>query len=211
MHVGEGNDNPLQCSCLENTRDGGAWWAAVYGITQSRTRLKWLSSSSSSDTCAVFFQVSMADKIALVNIKGNAQQRLVLIVQISFETSSTLQKPHLQIYLSKCFVFSFVAFCSFIISILVSTAIYFNQFSSVTQSLSPVLPFAIPWMAAHQVSLSITNSQSLLKLMSIESVMPSNHLILCHPLLLSSIFCSIRVFSNKSVLCIRWPKHQSFD
>ena len=74
---------------------GGAWWAAVYGIAQSRTRLKRLSSSRSSDTCAVFFQVSTADKIALVNIKGNAQQRLVLIVQINFETSSTLQKPHL--------------------------------------------------------------------------------------------------------------------
>ena len=63
-----------------------------------------------------------------------------------------------------------------------------------------------PWTVAHQASLSITNSQSLLKLMSIESVMPSNHLILCCPLLLlPSIFPSIRVFSNESVLCIRWP------
>ena len=80
------------------------------------------------------------------------------------------------------------------------------------QSLSPVRLFATPWTAARQVSLSITNSQSLLKLMSIESVMPSNHLILCHPLLLSpSIFSSIRVFSNKSVLCIRWPKDWSFS
>ena len=67
-------------------------------------------------------------------------------------------------------------------------------------------------MAAHQASLSITSSQSLLKLMSIESVMPSNHLILCHPLLLPpSIFPSIRVFSNESVLCIRWPKYWSFS
>ena len=66
--------------------------------------------------------------------------------------------------------------------------------------------------AAHQASLSITNSQSILKLMSIESVMPSNHLILCHPLLLlPSIFHSIRVFSNESVLCIRWPKYWSFS
>ena len=131
--IGEGNGKPLQCSCLENPRDGGAWWAAVYGVSQSRTRLKWLSSSSSSDTCAVFFQVFTADKIALVNIKGNAQQRLVLIVQINFERRSTLQNPHLQIYLSKFSIFSFLAFCSFIISILVSIAIYFNQFSSVTQ------------------------------------------------------------------------------
>ena len=69
-----------------------------------------------------------------------------------------------------------------------------------------------PWTAAHQVSLSITNFQSLLKLMSTESVMPSNHLILCHPLLLlPSIFPSIRVFSNEFVLCIRWPKYWSFS
>ena len=72
--------------------------------------------------------------------------------------------------------------------------------------------FVTPWTAAHQASLSITNSQSLLKLMSIESVMPSNHLILCHPLLLlPSIFPSIRVFSNESALCIRWPKYWSFS
>ena len=69
-----------------------------------------------------------------------------------------------------------------------------------------------PWTAAHQVSLSITNSLSLLKLMSIELVMPSNYLILCHPLLLlTSIFPSIRVFSNESVLPIRWPKYWSFS
>ena len=69
-----------------------------------------------------------------------------------------------------------------------------------------------PWTAARQASLSITNSQSLLKLMSIESVMPSNHLILCCPLLLpASIFPSIRVFSNESVLHIRWPKYWGFS
>ena len=69
-----------------------------------------------------------------------------------------------------------------------------------------------PWTAAHQASLSITNFQSLLKLMSIESVMPSNHIILCHPLLLPpSVFPSIRVFSNESVLCIRWPKYWCFS
>ena len=68
------------------------------------------------------------------------------------------------------------------------------------------------WTAARQASLSITNSQSLLKLMSFESLMPSNHLILCHPLLLSpSIFPSIRIFSNDLVLCIRWPKYWSFS
>ena len=86
----------------------------------------------------------------------------------------------------------------------------FLHFSSV-QSLSRVQLFATPWTAACQTSLSITNSWSLLKLMSINSVMPSNHLILCHPLLLHSIFPSIRVFSNDSVLCIRWPKYWSFS
>ena len=83
---------------------------------------------------------------------------------------------------------------------------------SLVQSLSHVRLFVTPWTAAHQASLSITNSQSLLKLMSIESVMPFNHLIFCHPLLLPpSIVPSIRVFSNESVLCIRWPKYWSFS
>ena len=86
-----------------------------------------------------------------------------------------------------------------------------NQFSSV-QSFSHVRLFMTPWTAAHQASLSITSSQSLLKLMSIESVMPSNHLIFCRPLLLPpSIFPSIRVFSKESALCIRWPKYWSFS
>ena len=84
------------------------------------------------------------------------------------------------------------------------------QFSSV-QSLSCVHLFATPWTAACQASLSITNSWSPPKPMSIESVMPSNHLILCHPLLLPSIFLRFRVFSNESVLCIRWPKYRSFS
>ena len=85
-------------------------------------------------------------------------------------------------------------------------------FSSVQFSPSVVSDSATPWTAAHQASLSITNSQSLLKLMSIESVMTSNHLILCRPLLLlPSIFPSIRVFSKNSVLCITWPKYWSFS
>ena len=84
-------------------------------------------------------------------------------------------------------------------------------FSSV-QSLSRVQLFATPWTAAHQTSLSITNSRSLLKLMSIESVMPSNHLILCGPLLLPpSIFASVKVFSNESALRMRWPKYWRFS
>ena len=85
------------------------------------------------------------------------------------------------------------------------------RFSSVW-SLSRIQLFATQWTAARQASLSITNSRSLLKLMSIESVIPSNHLILCHALLLlPSIFPSIKVFSNESALCIRWPKYWSFS
>ena len=84
--------------------------------------------------------------------------------------------------------------------------------SSSVELLSFVQLFATPWIAAPQASVSITNSRSLLKLMSIELVMPSNYLILCHPLLLlPSIFPSIRVFSNESVLHIRWPKYWSFS
>ena len=101
-----------------------------------------------------------------------------------------------------------------------SSAIYSNypvDFKNIThifspvQSLSHVRLLVTPWTAARQASLSITNSHSLLKLMSTESVMPSNHLNLCHPLLLPSIFPIIRVFSNESVLPIGWPKYCSFS
>ena len=116
--IGEGNGNPLQCSCLESPRDGGAWWAAVYGVAKSQTRLMWLSSSS--------------------------------------------------------------RVCLFLLSV---------------QLLSRVWLFATPWIATRQASLSITNSWSSLKLMSIKSMMPSSHLILCRPLLLlPPIAPSIRVF-----------------
>ena len=107
--------------------------------------------------------------------------------------------------ISTVFFFPFV-FCS-----LCLVSAFPSSFSSV-QSLSCVRLFVTPWTTARQASLSITNSWSLLKLKCIESVMPYNHLILCHPfLLLPSIFPSIRVFSNESALCIRWPKYWSFS
>ena len=87
----------------------------------------------------------------------------------------------------------------------------FPLYMVLVQSLSHLQLFVTSWTAAHQASLSFPVSLSLLRLMSIESVMPSNHLILCHPLLLPSIFLSIRVFSNESVLQIRWPKYWSFS
>ena len=97
------------------------------------------------------------------------------------------------------------------IFVLTMTLLISVQFSSV-QSLSRVYLFATPWTAARQASLSITNSRSLPKLKSIDSVMPSNHLILYRPLLLlPSIFSSIRVFFRESVLCIQWPKYWSFS
>ena len=87
-----------------------------------------------------------------------------------------------------------------------------KEFFSSVQLLSRIQLFVTLWTAAHQISLSITNCQNMLKLMSIELVMPSNHLILCHPLLLlPSIFPSIRVFSSESILCIRWSKYWSFS
>ena len=89
-------------------------------------------------------------------------------------------------------------------------ASFYMHYHSPVQSRSHVQLFATPWTAASQPSLFITNSRSLLRLMSIESVIPFNHLILCHPLLLPSIFPSIRVFSNESVLRIMWPKDWSF-
>ena len=86
------------------------------------------------------------------------------------------------------------------------------MFAIVVQSLSRVWPFATLWIAAHQDFLSFVTSQSLLKFMSIGSVMPSNHLVLCHPLLLIlSIFSSIRVFSNESAFHISWPKYWRFN
>ena len=105
-------------------------------------------------------------------------------------------------------LFKILSFPSWMVSIT-----YFIHYCIViVQWLSHVWFFATPWTAAHQASLSLTVSQSLLKLMPIESVMPSNHLILCCPLLLlTSVFASIRVFSNESVLHIRWPKYWSFS
>ena len=95
---------------------------------------------------------------------------------------------------------------------LYSPAVSFSTIFCSVQLLSCVQLFVTPWTTAHQASLSITNTWSPPKPMSIESVMPSNHLILCHPfLLLLSIFPSIRVFSNESTLCIRWPKCWSFS
>ena len=118
-----------------------------------------------------------------------------------------------QLYFECCHVFHILRIQKWIkqTEALILILFILVQFSSV-QSLSRVRLFATLWTAALQASLSITNSQSPPKPMSVESVMPSNHLILCRPLLLlPSIFPSIRVFSNESALCMRWPKYWSFS
>ena len=113
--------------------------------------------------------------------------------------------PHYEMFLTSK---SVILLCYSVTNVAMSA---FFCFSSV-QLLSHVQLFVTPWTAVHQASLSITNSWSLLKLMSIESMMPSEHLILCCPLLLPpSIFPSLRVFSSESVLHIRWPKYWSFS
>ena len=145
--------NPLQCSCLENPRDSGAWWAAIYGVEQSWTRLKRLSSSSSSSSSR-----RLPRSAGEVEWWDNPGEEISLLFSHSV-VSDSLQ-PH----------------------------------------------------GLHQASMSFTIFRSLLKLMSIELVMPSNHLILCRSLLLlASIFPRIRVFSNESALHIKWPKYWSFS
>ena len=114
-------------------------------------------------------------------------------------------------FLVKQYLFIYVSSLSFYPAFLTCILLQPLQSSSV-QSLTHVRLSATPWIAARQASLSITISQSSLKLMSIKSVMPSSHLILCHPLfLLPPVPPSIRVFSNESTLCMRWPKYWSFS
>ena len=123
--------------------------------------------------------------------------------------------PHT--YVFKNFLFTLLVYmgadCSYTMYLKININVHITYLSSVQFSsvASHVWVFVTPWTAACQASLSITNYQSLPKVMSIESVMPSNHIILCCPLLLPSIFPNIRVFSNESDLCIRWPKYWSFS
>ena len=131
--------------------------------------------------------------ISQVLLDGSFGLVYLLALQLASAYQHQLEKRKLPLWLSS---FRKLLLCCLISSV---------------QSLSHVRLFATPWTAARQASLSITNSLSVLKLMSIESVMPSNHLNLCHPLLLPSILPSIWIFSNESVLRIRWPKSFSFS
>ena len=111
----------------------------------------------------------------------------------------------------KCFFpfFRFFLFVLFMVSFAVQKFLVRSHYFAVVQPVNSVRHFVTPWTAAHQTCLSFTISWSLLRLMSIESMMPSNHCILCHPLLLTSIFSSPRVFSTELALCIRWSRYWS--
>ena len=142
---------------------------------------------------------------------GIVQVRILEWVAISFSRGSSLPRDWIPVScIASGFFTCWAVREAYYYHLLYEDIPLFSQFSSF-QSLSRVQLFAIPWTAAHLASLSITNSRSLRKLMSIKSVIPSNHFILCHPLLPPSIFPSIRVYSNKSVLRNRWPTYWSFS
>ena len=127
-----------------------------------------------------------------------------LITPLKLLSSSCWWCPYWQILWPFIHLYIIIIFA---IDNILPRTLYSLGFSDISSIQFSVRLFATPWTAACQAYLSITNSRSLLKLMSTESVMPSNHLILCHPLLLPpSIFPNIRIFSNESVLCIRWPR-----
>ena len=166
----EGNGNPLQDSCLENPMDRGAWWATVHGVAKSQTRLSYF---------------TFVPSYILIIWKLDTSKGEVSTIYSCLSVFGLLDNL---INKNKIVIINRGA---------VDTPNW-HQFGSV-QLLSHVQHFETPRTAAHQASLSSTNSWSSLKHMSIESVMPSNHLILCHPLLLlPSIFPSIRVFSDDS-------------
>ena len=144
------------------------------------------------------------------SIHGVLQMRILKWVGMPFLGGSSLPRDWTYVYLVSCTGRRVITSVTW--EAQCRTSWYNKIFSSVQFSRSVMSDSAIPWIAARQASLSITNSRSSLKLTSIESVMPSSHLILCHPLLLlTSVFPRIRVFCNVSVLYIRWPKYWSFS
>ena len=163
---GEGNSNPLQYSCLENPMDRRAWWAAIYGVAQSRAQLKRLSSSKLLINELLYqiilWNVSQAESSVLFQAITRHQKYI-----IRFRYRYIVFQNIFPVW--KVTVFSLRPFL----------LVHILQFSSVTRS---CVTLATPWTVARQASLSITNSWSLLKLMSIELVMSSNYLILCGPL-----------------------------
>ena len=236
----EGNGTPLQYSCLENPRGGGAWWAAVRGVAEGWTRLHFhfhaLKKEMATHSSVLAWRIpGMAEPGGLPSTGshrvGHDWSDAAAAAAAIASWSSTYPGGFPVLHSSHCTEWpvytsgspirswtpeSWDHFCLVCHCILRTLChqywhLIVYQFSSV-QSLSRVRLFATPWIAAHQASLSIINSWSSLKLTSIESVMPSSHLILCCPLLLlPPIPPSIRVFSNESTLGMRWPKYWSFQ
>ena len=164
--------------------DSGAWWVIVHSVEKSQTQLKQLSTAQSAWVPVHFTQ------------------------EIWSYTSSAFCFREFPRNISRYHKFS----PAHPEGSLQTGTLFFNRFSSVLFNHSAMSDPVTPWTAACQASLSITNSQSLLKLMSTESMMPSNHLILCRPLLLPpSIFPSVKVFSDESVLHISWPEYWSLN
>ena len=194
---GEGNDYPLQYSCLENSP-----WTEEPGGLQS------MGSQRVRCYCATHTFTSFQWYMVLSHM-------IICHLYIFFGgVSIQIFCPFLSWII--CFlVWLLRVLCIFWIQVIYQICVlpvFLPSLFSSVQLLSRVRFFATPWITAHQASLSITNSQSPPKPMSIQSVMPSSHLILCCPLLLlPSIFPSIRVFSNESALHIRWPKYWSFS
>ena len=187
--TGEVNGNPLQYSCLGNLMDRGVWQAIAHGVAKELDMTYWLNNNNLLYTEKPFESTKKP-------LSANKQVQQCETNTAKSAYFYTLTMNNLQMILKKQ---------------LLINCINKNKITSV-QLLSCVWLFVTPWTAACQASLSITNSQRLLKLTSIESVIPSNHLILCHTLLLlPSIFPSIRVFSSESVLHIRWPKYWSIS
>ena len=223
--IGQGNGNSLQYSCLGNPVDRGAWWAAVHGVVQSQTPLKRVSMHA----CIGEGNGNPLQWSCLENPQDGGARWAAIYGVARSRTRLRWQQRQQQHGFILCFFLSSLArsillgqfyFMWFFLTVLSSKSdklycilvVFQKPCNQSLQSLSRVGLFGTPWTTAHQACLSITNSQSLLKLMSIESVMPAIHLILCHPLLLlPSIFPSTRVFSNESVLHIRGPNCWSFS
>ena len=181
---GVGNGNPLQHSYLGNPVDRGAWWPTVHGVSKNWT---WLSTPHLNlGNCIILSPKYKTERRFFFSPQCHEHGPFLIAKQGRVRRISPQSKGR---------------------SHMLTSSPPLEKVFAVVQSLSRVWLFASPWTAACQSSLSFIISQSLLKLMPIESVMPSNHLILCHsPLLLPSIFPRIRIFSNESVLCFHVAK-----
>ena len=227
---GEGSGNPLQCSCLGNCMDRGTWRATAHGVAKESNMTEWLNSNGlkTAQHLRTYYKGRILCPITKVRDGGKClgRQEGGWKMWCRWTSGSLLHRHHfhrLGEKISKNWKYftilmekPFQRECTNVQWqpnwIMDHHSLCIKERFSSVQSLSRVQLFATPWIAVYQAFLSFTNSQSLLKLMSIESVMPSSYLILCRPLLLlPSIPPSIRVFSNESPLRMRWPEYWEFQ